>query len=90
MKGRGDARERARRDFERLDRREPEEHWWRSLALVGSVGWPIVLLAAGGAFAGRALDHSLASAPRFTLLLLLVGTAIGSFIAYRNLREHQR
>ena len=46
---RPDLRERTRHDLERFRRREPGHRFWRSLALVGSVGWPIVLLATGGA-----------------------------------------
>ncbi len=83
---RGDARERTRRDLERVRRRQPGGRFWRSLALIGSVGWPIVLLATGGALLGRTIDGRLASGVRFTLMLLTLGTALGSFIAYRSLR----
>ncbi len=82
---RADARERTRRDLMRLRRREPGERFWRSLALVGSVGWPIVLLATGGALLGRYLDARFGSGIRFTLMLLTLGTALGCFLAYRTL-----
>jgi len=81
-----DTRERTRRDLERLRRREPAGKFWRSLALVGSVGWPIVLLAIGGAMGGRFLDRRFASGVRFTLMLLTVGTVAGTLIAFRTLR----
>lgn len=83
---RADARERARRDIDRLRRREPGNRFWRSLALVGSVGWPIVLLSTGGALLGRYLDGRCGTGIRLTLTLLAVGTAVGTFIAFRTLR----
>lgn len=81
---RADARERTRRDLDRLRRREPGGRFWRSLALIGSVGWPIVLLATGGALLGRYLDERFGTGVRFTLALLTVGTAVGSLIAFRS------
>ena len=83
---RGDARDRTRKDLDRLRRREAGGRFWRSLALIGSVGWPIVLLATGGAILGGYLDGRFATGVRFTLMLLTLGTVAGSFIAYRTLR----
>ncbi len=81
-----ETRERTRRDVDRLRRREPGGRFWRSLGLIGSVGWPIVLLATGGALLGRRLDARLGTGVRFTLTLLAVGTVAGSFVAYRTVR----
>jgi len=83
---RGDARERTRRDLDRLRRRESGSRFWRSLALIGSVGWPIVLLATGGALLGRYIDGRFGTGVRCTLMLLTLGTVAGSLIAYRTLR----
>lgn len=83
---RPDPRDRTRRDIERLKRREPGSRFWRSLGLVGSVGWPIVLLSTGGALLGRFVDARFATGIRFTLMLLTVGTVVGCIIAYRALR----
>lgn len=80
---RQDPRERTRRDLARLHRREPGQ-LWRSLAMIGSVGWPIVLLATGGAMLGRWLDGRFDTGLHFTLVLLVVGTSIGCAIAYRS------
>ncbi|HTO90705.1 MAG TPA: AtpZ/AtpI family protein [Candidatus Sulfotelmatobacter sp.] len=82
----GKARDRTRRDLDRLDRREPGGRFWQSLALIGSVGWPIVLFATGGALLGHLLDRHWSSGIRFTLMLLTIGTAIGCFAAYRAVR----
>jgi len=83
---RPDVRERTRRDIDRLGRREPGGRFWHSLALIGSVGWPIVLLSTGGALLGRYLDERFDAGIRLTLTLLMLGSVLGSFIAYRTLR----
>lgn len=84
---RDDARDRTRRDLERHARRVPGGRFWHAVALIGSVGWPIVLLATGGAMLGRALDHHWATGIHFTLMLLTLGTALGTWIAFRTLRN---
>jgi ATP synthase protein I len=84
---RADARDRTRRDVQRFRQRDQGKRFWRSLALVGSVGWPIVLLATGSAWFGRYLDARFGTGVRFTFVLLAVGTGLGSFIAYRTVKE---
>lgn len=84
---RGDARGRIHRDVDRLRRREAGGRFWRSMGLIGSVGWPIVLLATGGALLGHALDQRFGTGVRFTLMLVSAGAALGSLIAYRTVRE---
>lgn len=83
---RGDVRERTQRELNRFRRRDPGGRFWRSFALIGSVGWPIVLLATGGALLGRVIDDRLGTGIRFTLVLLTLGTVAGSLVAYRALR----
>ena len=51
------------------------------------MGWPIVLLATGGALLGRTLDARFDTGIRFTLILLTVGTTLGSILAARSVRE---
>lgn len=87
---RTEARARIRRDFDRYQRRDPHGGFRRALALVGSVGWPIVLLATGGAWLGRTLDQRFGTGVRLTLGLVTVATALGSYIAYRSVREESR
>ncbi len=84
---RGDARRRTRQDVDRWRGRVPGGGFWHSLVLIGSVGWPIVLLATGGAFLGRALDVRWDTGVRFTLALLTVGTVLGTWIAFRAVRR---
>lgn len=87
---RSDARERARRDIERFRKRDAGGRFWHSLGLIGSVGWPIVLLATGGAMLGHYLDGRYGTGVRLTLILVTIGAAAGTFLGYRALREHER
>lgn len=84
-----DVPNRTGRDVARFRRRETSRTFWRSFALIGSVGWPIVLLSTGGALLGQYLDRRLHTGIRLTLTLVTVGAALGSAIAYRSLREHR-
>ena len=86
---RGDARDKTRRDLERLSRRR-ETGLAASIALIGSVGWPIVLLGAGGALLGNYLDNLTHLGIACTLTLILLGTALGCFVAYRSLLGRRR
>lgn len=84
---RGNARERTHKDLLRLQRRQSGGRPWRALSLIGSVGWPIVLLATGGALLGRYFDVRFGTGVHLTLLLLTLGTVAGSLMAYRTVRE---
>ncbi|MDX1804155.1 MAG: AtpZ/AtpI family protein [Alcanivorax sp.] len=84
---REDARERTRRDLQRYARRVPGGGFWHGVALIGSVGWPIVLLATGGAMLGHSLDRHWATGIHFTLMLLTLGTVLGTWMAFRSLRD---
>lgn len=83
---RDDAAARARRDLERHRHREPAGRFWHAVALVGSVGWPIVLLATGSALLGRWADQRWDTGVRFTLMLLSMGTALGTWIAFQAVK----
>ncbi|MCA9712016.1 MAG: AtpZ/AtpI family protein [Myxococcales bacterium] len=87
---RPDVRTRTQHDVERLRRREPGDRLWRSLTLVGSVGWPVVILAIGGALLGRHLDQRLDTGVHLTLILLTVGTLVGFGLALRSVRGEGR
>ncbi len=79
--------DRGKRDVERRRRRSSEgDRFWHALGLVGSVGWPIVLLATGGALLGRLADAHWDTGVRFTLLALALGVSLGTWAAFRALR----
>jgi len=86
---RGDLRERTRADTRRFAQRQ-RPSFWRSLALIGSVGWPIALGSVGGALAGRLLDRHFGSGVRYTLILLTLCTAVATYAAFHAVRRHGR
>jgi ATP synthase protein I len=89
--GRPDARRSLERDVGRLKRREPTAaSFWRSLSVLGTVGWSIALPAVAGAWLGHRLDLQFESGVRFTLMLLVAGVVLGSVIAWRVVREQRR
>jgi len=89
--GRPDARRSLERDMQRLERREPSsESFWRSLSVLGTIGWSISLPATAGAWLGHRLDLRLESGVRFTLMFLVAGVMLGSLIAWRVVREQQK
>ena len=59
----------------------------RAVGLIGSVGWPIALLTAGGALLGHWIDMRMGSGVSATLTLLTVGAIVGSLAAARSVRE---
>jgi ATP synthase protein I len=88
---RPDARGSLERDIGRLKRREPSAaSFWRSLSVLGTVGWSIALPAAAGAWLGHRLDLRLDSGVRFTLMFLVAGVMLGSVVAWRVVREHRK
>lgn len=88
---RPDARRSLERDVGRLERREPSgDSFWRSLSVLGTVGWSIALPAAAGAWLGHRLDLHADTGVRFTLMLLVAGVMLGSAVAWRVVREHRR
>jgi ATP synthase protein I len=90
MSERPDPRRSLDRDVERLGRREPSgASFWRSLGVLGTIGWSIAVPAAAGAWLGHRLDVRFGTGVRFTLMLLFVGVIVGSAIAWRLVREHR-
>ncbi len=88
--GRPDPRRSLSRDVDRLARREPgAATFWRSLSVLGTVGWSIALPAALGAWLGHRLDLRFGTGVRFTLILLTLGVAAGATVAWRVLRAHR-
>ncbi|HEX4996780.1 MAG TPA: AtpZ/AtpI family protein [Terriglobia bacterium] len=82
---RGDLRAAFERDFRRQARREPGHRlFWRSIGVLGSVGWPIAILTAGGALLGHALDVRWNTGVRYALILVTAGAITGSWIAWRS------
>lgn len=87
---RADIPQAVKRDFSRHARREKgHRSFWRSLGVLGMVGWPIALASVGGALLGRYLDAHFGTGVRFTLMLLTIGVVLGSYTAWRVVKERQ-
>jgi len=84
---RADVRARTQRELSRYRAREPNTGFWRALSLIGSVGWPIVLLSLAGTFLGRLCDGWLDSGIRCTAVLLFVGAGLGTWTALRSVKK---
>lgn len=76
------------RDAARIQRREKgNASFWRSIGILGAVGWPIVLLAAGGGLLGQWLDHRLGTSAGMTLGLVVIGALAGSAVAWHIIKD---
>jgi len=85
---RTDPRSAVRRDSRRMARREPgNRSFWRSLSVLGMVGWPIALGAVGGVLFGRSVDTRFDTGARYTLMLLTAGVLAGSFMAWKTVTQ---
>lgn len=69
--------------FARESRRSIGEH----LALVGVIGWTLVIPALVGVYVGRALDRRFDSGVFWTLGLLVAGIVLGCALAWQRLNK---
>ncbi|MFC7333118.1 AtpZ/AtpI family protein [Rhodocista pekingensis] len=79
---------RRRRDRRERWQREGERPLGRNLALVGSLGWAIVLPGVGGLFLGRWLDGGVGAF--WTISLLVGGLGAGCWMAWERIRQEER
>lgn len=80
-----------RRDLARHARRQRgPAAFWRSLTLIGAVGWPIALGGLGGAWLGHWLDERWKTGLAVSVLSLFAGIAIGSWAAWRMIWEKRK
>lgn len=82
----GPARREARR--QRLAKGE-KAAFYRSLTLLGTLGWLIVAPLLIGTFGGRWLDHLLGAGVAWTLGGATAGLALGGWMAWRKLVESE-
>lgn len=88
---RPDPRASLKRDLNRLQHREPgDASFWRSLGVIGAVGWPIVITTVGGALAGRWLHAHWDTGFGLTALLVAAGAVLGMTIVWRLIQPRQR
>ncbi|AMK23020.1 ATP synthase subunit [Sphingomonas histidinilytica] len=67
--------------------RHPEPSLAARLGQIGVLGWMIVLPALGGALVGRLLDKRLHTGIEITAALLMLGAALGFWMAWRWMRR---
>lgn len=78
------------RDARRLERKERGHgSFWRSLGVLGAIGWPIVLLAAGGGWLGGWIDARWHTGPSLTVGLVVIGALAGCLVAWQVVRGTQ-
>lgn len=78
---------RKRQERRALWRREGERSLGQNLAMIGALGWTIVVPTLLGIFAGRWLDQALHSGIFWTLSLLVAGLAAGCMFAWRRMHS---
>jgi ATP synthase protein I len=81
--------EEVRRHRERCARgqRESRRSIGQDLALVGVIGWTVVIPTLVGAYAGRLLDRRFGSGVFWTLGLLVAGVVLGCALAWQRLNK---
>lgn len=67
--------------------REGERSLAQNLALIGALGWTIVVPTLIGVFVGRWLDRIFASMPFWTLSLLVLGLGAGCAMAWQRMQR---
>lgn len=67
--------------------REGERSLGKNLAMIGALGWSIVVPTLLGTFAGRWLDRHFGMGIFWTLGLLTAGLALGCLIAWQRIRS---
>lgn len=70
-----------------LWQREGERSLGQNLAMIGALGWTIVVPTLLGIFAGRWLDRTFQSGIFWTLGLLVAGLAAGCTFAWRRMHS---
>jgi len=68
-------------------KREGERSIGQNLAMIGALGWSIVLPTLIGIFAGRWLDRYFRSGIFWTLGLLVAGLAVGCTLAWQRIHR---
>jgi ATP synthase protein I len=76
---------RTRRERRERRAREGERSVGQNLAMIGALGWTVVLPTLAGIFLGRWLDRQFASGLFWTLGLLTVGLAVGCVLAWKRM-----
>jgi ATP synthase protein I len=77
---------RKRRDRRMLWQREGERSTASNLAMIGALGWIVVVPTLIGVFAGRWLDGTFGTGIFWTLSLLAAGLTVGCMLAWSRIK----
>ena len=77
----------SRRRRKAMWEREGERSLAQNLAMVGALGWLIVVPTLLGGFLGRWLDGLLDTGVQFTLPGVFLGVGLGAWMAWRRMNE---
>jgi ATP synthase protein I len=70
-------------------RRQGDRGYWRPMALIGVVGWTVVVPMLIGIAIGTWIDHRWPSRFSWTLMLLVAGLGIGCVMAWTRIKREQ-
>ncbi|HVP47575.1 MAG TPA: AtpZ/AtpI family protein [Bryobacteraceae bacterium] len=70
-------------------RKRGYRNYWRAVALVGLVGWTVVVPMLIGIAVGTWIDHSWPSRFSWTLMLMVGGLGFGCMNAWNRVKEAQ-
>ena len=87
MPRRLDEEVRRRRERHARAQREGGRSIGQDLALVGVIGWTLVIPALLGVYAGRALDRRFGTGVFWTLGFLVAGIVLGCALAWQRLNK---
>ncbi|MBK1839222.1 AtpZ/AtpI family protein [Azospirillum sp. YIM B02556] len=69
--------------------REGERPMGRNLALIGALGWLVIVPTLAGLFAGRWLDERAGGGIFWTAALLFAGVALGGWLAWNRIGQER-
>lgn len=78
---------RKRRERRAMWERDGERSIGQNLALIGSLGWMIIVPLLGGVFIGRWIDRAFETGIFWTAALLVIGLAAGCWLAWRRMQN---
>ncbi len=70
-------------------RRQGERSLWQNLSMIGALGWLIVAPTLLALAIGRWLDRTFASGVFFSGALIVVGVAVGSYLAWQRVNREK-
>jgi len=79
-----------RERISQIAEREGERTIGQNLALMGSVGWLVVLPAVAGIFLGRWLDAKFSSGVFWTGACILLGVSFGVWLGWKRIKEENK